>query len=528
MVAALPNTEFFTSHWIAVVGIAILFFLLQLVLAARFGRLVRRQDAALRRLLRDFQQGGDGRGSGRGLPHHFAWLGWVIGNFPASPAAAPASFTRDDVLQELDTRTASNSDYLLLQRLGIMAPLLGVVLTVVGFFWLDVDEAQAQSLQSILLAVTPLVSGVGAGAVLALINQALLHSAGRRVESLRMSARTWFDAVIWRRIDGKSDTAAFKAVRSIERFTNSMDAAAERHSVATGRIDKSAAVIENAASQFSRVIASLGGEIKGMPQALADVRKATAATASALEQLIQTGSRAVANLDVSVAAFRTTLDRDYATAAQLQYRSSKVLSDSVEKIASATQQLHSNLQVDVVGRSVERLTDSTNSMSESRAALDGMLQQCSQLSSQFSAAHEQLVRMANGLAETEKLVRRSVETSVGPSQKTLREAADSFAASAAKLSHFIDQGLAPATSQLTTLHHTLAGLEQTVESIKNFSSMREDVDRLTHTLGRAAEISDAIAALPSQLKELIAESAAQAAPASANGGLRRWLARRPR
>ena len=528
MIAALPNTELLSDHWIAVVGVALLFFLLQLFLAVRFGRLIRRQDATLRRLLRDFQHGGDGRGSGRGLPHHFAWLGWVIGNFPASAATAPANFTRDDVLQELDTRTASNSDYLLLQRLGIMAPLLGVVLTVVGFFWLDVDEAQAQSLQSILLAVTPLVSGVGAGAVLALINQGLLHSAGRRVESLRMSARTLFDAVIWRRIDSRSDAATFKAVRSIERFTNSMDAAVERHAATTSRLEKSAAAIENAASQFSTVIQSLGGEFKAMPQALADVRKATAATASALEQLIETGSRAVANLDVSVAAFRTTLDRDYATAAQLQYRSSKVLSDSVEKIAIATEQLNTNLQVDLVGRSVERLQDTTESMSESRAALDGMLQQCSQISSQFATAHEQLVRMTSGFAETEKLLRRTIEGDVAPSQKTLRKAADSFASSAATLSSFIEQGIAPATGQLTTLHDTLAGLQQTVESIKDFSAMRGDIDHLTQTLGRAAEISDAIAALPGQLKDVIAESAAQATPPNSNGGFRRWLARRPR
>ena len=108
-----------------------------------------------------------------------------MSNFPADTTNPPGNFTREDVLQELDTRIASNGDYLLLQRMGVMAPLLGVVLTVVGFYWLKVGDEE-QSLQSILLAVTPLVSGVGTGAVLALINQVLLHIAGRRAESLRM------------------------------------------------------------------------------------------------------------------------------------------------------------------------------------------------------------------------------------------------------------------------------------------------------------------------------------------------------
>ena len=102
-----------------------------------------------------------------------------------------------------------------------MAPLLGVVLTVVGFYFLEINESQEQSLQSILLAVTPLVAGVGTGAVLALINQVLLHVAGRRVEALRLAAREWFDAVVWRHIGLDTQAATVKAVRAIERLASS-------------------------------------------------------------------------------------------------------------------------------------------------------------------------------------------------------------------------------------------------------------------------------------------------------------------
>src|SRR5947207_10546319 len=101
--------------------------------------------------------------------------------------------------------------------MGVMAPLLGVILTVAGFYWLRVGD-ENQSLQTILLAVTPLISGVGTGAVLALINQALLHIAGRRVESLRMSARTWFDSVIWSRSSFDTQASTMKAVQAMERL----------------------------------------------------------------------------------------------------------------------------------------------------------------------------------------------------------------------------------------------------------------------------------------------------------------------
>ncbi len=45
--------------------------------------------------------------------------------------------------QELDARIASDGGYLLLQRMGVMAPLLGVVLTVAGaqLFYLQVPRA---------------------------------------------------------------------------------------------------------------------------------------------------------------------------------------------------------------------------------------------------------------------------------------------------------------------------------------------------------------------------------------------------
>jgi hypothetical protein len=195
MADLLTNFDFLSNEWAPVIGVGLLFFLLQLTLCMSIWFRLRRQEKAIKRLCRDFKQGGDGRTGVRSLAKKHAWLQWVASNFPTD-SAVPGNFTREDALRELDTRIASNGNYLLLQRMGVMAPLLGVVLTVFGFYWLHVGD-EDQSLQTILLAVTPLVSGVGTGAVLALINQALLHIAGRRVESLRMTARTWFDTVIW-------------------------------------------------------------------------------------------------------------------------------------------------------------------------------------------------------------------------------------------------------------------------------------------------------------------------------------------
>lgn len=187
--------EIALNEWVPVICIGAPFLLLQLMLCFGVCRRLRRQENFLKRLIRNYESGGV-RSEKAIDADRASWLHWVLKHFPANYTRTGSRFTREDALQELDARIASNGSYLLLQRMGVMAPLLGVVLTVAGFYWLKVGDDE-QSLQTILQAVTPLVAGVGTGAVLALINQLLLHVAGRRVESLRLTGRTWFDSVIW-------------------------------------------------------------------------------------------------------------------------------------------------------------------------------------------------------------------------------------------------------------------------------------------------------------------------------------------
>src|SRR5262245_53671795 len=134
----LANGDFLSSEWAPVIGVGLVFFLVQMLLCISLCFSLRRQERAIKLLSRDFEQGGDGRIGIRSLGRRHAWLHWVDFNFPADSTLL-SNFTREDALQELDTQIASNGNYLLLQRMGVMAPLLGVVLTVVGFYWLRVS-----------------------------------------------------------------------------------------------------------------------------------------------------------------------------------------------------------------------------------------------------------------------------------------------------------------------------------------------------------------------------------------------------
>jgi ABC-type transporter Mla subunit MlaD len=333
--------EFLQGHWAIVIGVALAFLLVQLLLCIRVYLRLREQDAVLADLCCDFEEGGDGCRLERQVPDHFTWIDWVFSIFPPSEPVSPGNMTRDDVLRELDVRIAGDSSYLLLQRMGVMAPLLGVVLTVISFYWLKIDEAQSQSLSSILLALTPLVSGVGAGAVLALINQVLLHAVGRRIELLRLSAREWFDAVIWAQLPMDSQAVEANAVATVERFSRSMSEAADRYTAGAQRIDDCTGSMTAAARHFHEVVQSFGTDIKGIPAALCDVRDATAESASALRDLVPVNARAVAGLDVSVSAFRSTVDREFSAAATRHEQSSQTLAEAIERISAAAEGLKS-------------------------------------------------------------------------------------------------------------------------------------------------------------------------------------------
>lgn len=328
------------SHWSIVIGVGLLFLAMQLFLCLRLFLRARRRERILLRLCRDFQQGGDGRRGYRKLSQDFSWLQWVLAIFPKKGGSPSGHFTREEILDELDDRVASESDYLLLQRMGVMAPLLGVILTVVGFYWLEVDESGAESLSSILLAVTPLVSGVGTGAALALINQALLHLVGSRVERLRLTARTWFDAVIWNgeglTARAATDVAVDRALVAVNRFTKVMKAAADRQEVIAQQLESSTSTMRSAAGHFADVFGTFQGEMSEIPGSLSELRGAMTSSSESLQQLIPVGLRAVANLDVSVAAFRSTIDREFAQAAHEHVRSSKRLAEAVRDINSTT------------------------------------------------------------------------------------------------------------------------------------------------------------------------------------------------
>ncbi|HVU89556.1 MAG TPA: hypothetical protein VFE62_17105 [Gemmataceae bacterium] len=614
----------FSSHWTIVLMVGLLFFLLQLTLSIRIVSSLRRQEHLLLRLCREHGNGNHGRVAAREVPEALSWLKWVLTIFPAGTATPPGNYTRDSVIQELDTRLASDPRYLLLQRMGVMAPLLGVILTVAGFWFLKVDESGEMRLQDILFAVTPLVSGVGTGAVLALINQGLLQWTSQRIESLRMAARTWFDVVIWNSIGLDSQAATVNAVGAVERMAAVIAKAADSHAVSAGRMTASVSAIDDASRQFSDVIRDLSRRIEGFPETLGDLTNAVKVSSTALESLVHVGSRSVAGLDVSVAAFRTTVDNEFANVARQQLSSAQRLAEAAQHIgtmtgflvqsaremketidankasftsvnetienkllpgheqfqtlvdelsnrlkvftghldslvgqaSTAAGEFHSGFDrfapavaafrcaveqefapavarqkshVAIVSDTVEKLNESASNLCHSTAAVQSATHQHGDSANAAARTQRILVGAVENLAAVAAQLQTMAEGHLAPSNRMFQGAAASLAKSASQFSTVTDAELTQLTSRLTELNDTLTRLEETFASLQRFSRVSGDIDRLTESLVRVADVTDAIASLPEGIRKLVGE-------AVANGGdhtrtrdrIKNWFARLPR
>lgn len=505
-------TDIVGSHWLIVLAAGLVFLATQLWLCFSFIRWLRSYEQTLVALHQDLESGGDGRKDIEKSGAEYSWLKWVNSNFPAG-TTTPGNYTREDVLHELDTRIASRSDYLLLQRLGVMAPLLGVILTVLGFPFIELPESQDPSLDQMLDVVTPLVAGVGTGAVLALINQFLLHSTGGRAESLRMTGRTWFDSAVWYSVGLDTQAATVKAIAAIERMAISVTESAKLQSENANRLVESTSAIKQAAAEFQQVVNAFGSDIKDLPDTLRDIRDATAASTKTLDELIPVGKRAVAGLDVSVSAFRTSIENDFITAAA-KHR------ESIDSLSS------SNLAA--LDDTSKRIQDAAKAVTDGSVLFKKALDDQSQFAELMSPVHDSLNDAIQRLSKSGDQLAATVSDDVSPAQKAFHEAAASFTDSAKQLSVFIDRGLEPATQRLADLHKTLGGLEQTAKSMQAFGQAGGDVDRITKSLADAADAADAIAALPDRIREVLEQhSDAHAVAGNGGGKLMGWLRGRP-
>jgi methyl-accepting chemotaxis protein len=116
-------------------------------------------------------------------------LGWLAPFIKVSGNATHISQAREIALNQLTEHLHAMFPFQKLLKFSVAAPLLGVVLTALGFV---VYSGDLESIQSLAI---PLVAGVAIGAILAIFNQILVYLSEKEMETARQAGQAVVDDV---------------------------------------------------------------------------------------------------------------------------------------------------------------------------------------------------------------------------------------------------------------------------------------------------------------------------------------------
>ena len=249
----------------------------------------------------------------------------------------------------------------------------------------------------------------------------------------------------------------------------------------------------------------------GLPETLAGLQKATAASAEALDKLLPMSRRAVAGLDVSVAAFRSAVEQDFVEAARKHHTWIESLTESVNATTAGSHEMLSAV--------AERFQSTAQAINAAADALTYRMNEQGNLSTEIVATQQTLRDAVAQLTDASNHFRYTLDSTVAPTQQQMGTAASSFAASAEQLSTFIQQGLEPATARLVELHSTLGELQNTVRRIQEMNGNEGEISRLSESLKQASSAAETMGELPGQLREVMAAYAADHAEENPGRGL---------
>jgi len=458
MIPALNDLqEMFLSHWIVFV-LGLLFLIVQLYACFRFLRTMR----SWRVIVEKLQSSGHSGGQLSAYGVQFPWLGWINTHFPAGEDPR-GNYSRDDVMKELDNRIAFNNQYILLQRLSVMAPLLGVLMTVGGAMLLNPTTDDLKRLDALYKQVIPVIAGVGIGALLAFVNQWLLHFCSRSADKLRLAARTWFDVGVWDALGNKTKSASERMMESLGVFAEIVQDSANDHQKSAKLMVEATKAIRHAAGKLQKSTGEFTVQIADLPPELKRLHEATDHAVTAIAKLVPTGQQVMGVLQESVSKFQHSVVEDFGEAARQHRLTMSHVGEATDVLRAATRVLFS--ECETLHASVKTQTDSLNLLNTSISTqVAPATQKFYDQVTQFNGASEELfdrlnalyLEVADGMERIGTLVpsaatameslstsvgafRQSVEGEFAPAAKGHRESLDQLSKSVHSISSGVEK-----------------------------------------------------------------------------------------
>ncbi len=206
----------FSQHTGVLVAVSVAFVCIVLYARIRSLRFHRGFRSEIKQLLDDVRQASGGSITKMGWASH-----WLAPFVSVTQNSFHLTQARDTASKQLEESLATSREYLKLQKLQTAAPLIGVLLTAIGFVTIEGDLNDVQSL------AVPLVGGVATGAILALLSQLVIYFVELDIDKSRGDGQLLIDEIWMKATADLEDPhrSVLFAVGRLEAASNSLTSA---------------------------------------------------------------------------------------------------------------------------------------------------------------------------------------------------------------------------------------------------------------------------------------------------------------
>ncbi|WP_417380097.1 hypothetical protein [Gimesia sp.] len=337
--------------------------------------------------------------------------------------------TKDEALDTFDRMLSKIFWPSALRRLGLAAPLLGVVLTGLGFLILDAPGLDSSTLYAgdkihfseILLSLKPLYIGVFLGSLLALFNQFMMQLVDHRIGTLRLEAESKVNLdpmdPIWKEMDKFSGTLGAIRTHTENNFNDMLELTISSLDIVSQEVTNTAIKFEkiliehegiagklkNGAESFESKVSDAGENIEtsitNITSELENISPELKNAVNDIAPTLESLKNATEGLDKSIKVLSEKVVEDLNASVQVTKKtaidSAKMVNEIEKQFSAAAKHTE---------KATEELQTASNSLSSTTDGLDQGFTKLNELLSSINVGAENLVQTSKGLNTKERFL----------------------------------------------------------------------------------------------------------------------------
>ena len=218
------------------------------------------------------------------------------------------------------------------ERIFVVAPLVGVLITCIGFMRNDIDPEDLKK------SMSPLLLGVGGGALLALVNQALLFFVDWKTTRVSMMASSLLPSVCFQ---DEGQKLRELSLENLGRVVEALQRSATHHEEIASDLKNS---IEQVLVPINTKIVETAGDMSGASSDFVESIQTVVTAADELNSRMGAGLSDFDELSKTVSLLRDMLDQNLSSLIERQGLAVTRLTESAKNLDGSTKMLTGSTQ----------------------------------------------------------------------------------------------------------------------------------------------------------------------------------------